>query len=139
MRENPASKRRHDSRPAVRNLWDATLIEDATATPPQPVRQNHSLAEVDNEPKAASPRAATGEGKKGKNEGQSVAIAFMRSQEPTLGFEPSIGSPEAAKLLGSIHVKTLQRYVRHRHIPGYRIGGHWYFVHPRWTPEYVLK
>jgi excisionase family DNA binding protein len=42
-------------------------------------------------------------------------------------FEPLIGSPEAAKLLGNIHVKTLQRYARTRKLPGYRIGGHWYF------------
>jgi len=51
----------------------------------------------------------------------------MRSQKPTLAFEPLIGTPEAAKLLGNIHVKTLQRYARHRRIPGYQIGGHWYF------------
>jgi len=43
------------------------------------------------------------------------------------GFEPLIGSCEAAKLLGNIHVKTLQRYARHRQVPGYQIGGHWYF------------
>lgn len=54
-------------------------------------------------------------------------IVLMRSQRPTLDFEPLIGSPEAAKLLGNIHVKTLQRYARRRRIPGYQIGGHWYF------------
>jgi excisionase family DNA binding protein len=42
-------------------------------------------------------------------------------------FEPLIGSDEAAKLLGNIRVRTLQRYARHRRIPGYQIGGHWYF------------
>ena len=42
-------------------------------------------------------------------------------------FEPLIGSSEAARLLGNIHVKTLQRYARHKRIPGYQIGGHWYF------------
>jgi excisionase family DNA binding protein len=42
-------------------------------------------------------------------------------------FEPLIGSLEAARLLGNLHVKTLQRYARHGRVPGYQIGGHWYF------------
>jgi excisionase family DNA binding protein len=42
-------------------------------------------------------------------------------------FEPLVGCGEAAKLLGNIHVKTLQRYARRGDIPGYQIGGHWYF------------
>jgi excisionase family DNA binding protein len=42
-------------------------------------------------------------------------------------FEPLIGSAEAARLLGNIHVKTLQRYARLGTVPGYQIGGHWYF------------
>ena len=128
IRENSASNRRHGSRPASRDLLDATLTEDATTTsPPRPVGQNHSLPEADRKPDAASPRAATGKEKKGQNETQAVAVALMRSQNPTLGFEPLIGSPQAAKLLGNIHVKTLQRYARQRRIPGYQIGGHWYF------------
>ena len=127
IRENSASDRRHGSR-AARDLWDVTLTEDATTTsPPRPVGQNHSLPEADRKPAAASPRAATGKEKKGQNETQAVAVALRRSQNPTLGFEPLIGSPQAAKLLGNIHVKTLQRYARQRRIPGYQIGGHWYF------------
>jgi excisionase family DNA binding protein len=35
--------------------------------------------------------------------------------------------PDAAKLLGNIHIKTLQRYARRGNLPGYQIGGHWYF------------
>lgn len=42
-------------------------------------------------------------------------------------FEPLIGSGQAAKLLGNIHVKTLQRYARLGRLPGYQIAGHWYF------------
>ncbi len=42
-------------------------------------------------------------------------------------FEPLVGCAEAAKLLGNIHVKTLQRYARRGDIPGYQIAGHWYF------------
>ena len=48
-------------------------------------------------------------------------------KNPNLPFETLIGSPEAAKLLGNIHVKTLQRYARTGSLPGYQIGGHWYF------------
>jgi excisionase family DNA binding protein len=89
--------------------------------------QNHSFADSEINPNAASPRAATGEERKTENEGHAVAVTLMRSQKHPLGFEPLIGSLEAAKLLGNIHVKTLQRYARHRRIPGYQIGGHWYF------------
>jgi excisionase family DNA binding protein len=45
----------------------------------------------------------------------------------THAFEPLVGCGEAARLLGNIHVKTLQRYARRGDIPGYQIGGHWYF------------
>jgi excisionase family DNA binding protein len=48
-------------------------------------------------------------------------------QEQKEAFEPLIGSAQAASLLGDIHVKTLQRYARAGSIPGYQIGGHWYF------------
>jgi len=51
----------------------------------------------------------------------------LGSQESKPAFEALIGSPEAAKLLGNIHVKTLQRYARTGSLPGYQIGGHWYF------------
>ena len=49
------------------------------------------------------------------------------SPKPKYDFEPLIDSPEAAKLLGDIHVKTLQRYARLGRLPGYQIGSHWYF------------
>ena len=39
-------------------------------------------------------------------------------------FEPLISSEQAARLLGNIHVKTLQRYARLGRLPGYQIGGH---------------
>lgn len=42
-------------------------------------------------------------------------------------FEPLLDSEAAARLLGNIHVKTLQRYARHGGLPGYRVGGHWFF------------
>ena len=68
-------------------------------------------------------------------DGEGGACAEHSAQASTLNppqaskpaFETLIGSPEAAKLLGNIHVKTLQRYARTGSLPGYQIGGHWYF------------
>jgi|SRR5689334_10778233 excisionase family DNA binding protein len=129
MRENPASSRRHGSRQAPSSLSDASLIEEETATSPPTARgQNHSFADADIKANAASPQVATGgEKKKSENESRAAAVALARSQKATPGFEPLIGSLEAAKLLGNIHIKTLQRYARHQRVPGYQIGGHWYF------------
>jgi len=47
--------------------------------------------------------------------------------EVAIEFEPLLDSEEAAKLLGNIHVKTLQRYARQGELPGYRVGGRWFF------------
>src|SRR6266404_9065696 len=128
MRENPASDRRHGSRQVVRSLSGGNCIDEENVTSsPATASQNHSFAGSDTSPNAASPRAATGEERKTENAGHAIAVTLMQSQKTPLGFEPLIGSLEAAKLLGNIHVKTLQRYARHRRIPGYQIGGHWYF------------
>ena len=47
--------------------------------------------------------------------------------EAGIEFEPLLDSEEAAELLGNIHVKTLQRYARQGELPGYRVGGRWFF------------
>jgi excisionase family DNA binding protein len=128
MRESPASDRRHGSRQVVFSLSSGNCVEEENvASLPATPGQKHSFAGSDTNPNAASPHAATGEERKTENEAHDVAVTLMRSQKPPLGFEPVIGTPEAAKLLGNINVKTLQRYARHRRIPGYQIGGHWYF------------
>jgi len=76
---------------------------------------------------ATSQHAATdGEGR-ARAEHSAQASTLKPSQESTPAFEALIASPEAAKLLGNIHVKTLQRYARTGSLPGYQIGGHWYF------------
>lgn len=128
MRENPASDRRHGSRQVLRSLSDASLIEAQTATlPPLTPGRNYSSIDADSTANAALRRAATGEEEKSENGDAAVAVALARSQKAMPGFEPLIGSLEAAKLLGNIHIKTLQRYARHQLVPGYQIGGHWYF------------
>ena len=47
-----------------------------------------------------------------------------------LGRAQANGERETQRLkeaFGNIHVKTLQRYARAGTLPGYRLGGHWYF------------
>jgi|SRR5208337_2653018 len=128
MRENPASNRRHGSRHVVRSFSDASLIEEETATSASLVpRQNNSSIDSDSTNKAASPHAATGGDERSVIESFAHAIPRGPSQKFEHAFEPLITSPAAAKLLGDIHVKTLQRYARRGSLPGYQIGGHWYF------------
>ena len=55
------------------------------------------------------------------------AEAVFTLPESSLLFESLISSRQAAKLLGNLHVKTLQRHARLGRLPGYQIGGHWYF------------
>jgi excisionase family DNA binding protein len=71
-------------------------------------------------------RAATGE-KESHCSGAPEMDAQGRITNRTDVFEKLIDSVEAARLLGDIHVKTLQRYARRGELPGYRVGGHWYF------------
>jgi excisionase family DNA binding protein len=71
--------------------------------------------------------AATG-GEKGDTvETFSAPATVIAANESRQVFEPLIGCEDAAKLLGNIHVKTLQRYARGGTLPGYRVAGHWYF------------
>src|SRR2546421_5499051 len=76
---------------------------------------------------AAAQHEAAGEEERDVRESSALTSPLRPSQKSRHAFEPLIGSPEAAKLLGNIHVKTLQRYARTRRLPGYQIGGHWYF------------
>jgi excisionase family DNA binding protein len=120
MRENPASNRRHGSRSEPVSLSYGSCTEN-------PPSSELALAGAYSSAIAAPPGSAIGE------EGDDVAtrhsvVEGPRSAEKTLQpFEPLIGSCDAARLLGNIHVKTLQRYARQRLIPGYQVGGHWYF------------
>jgi excisionase family DNA binding protein len=126
MRENPASDRRHGSRltagsPVNENL---TMEQNLTRLESLP-SHDHSPDGSDRYPHAVSPRTATGANKDGATGG--FVTRPNTSVSTTPAFEPLIGSHEAARLLGNVHVKTLQRYARHGRVPGYQIGGHWYF------------
>ncbi len=74
----------------------------------------------------AATRAATGENESNCS-GSPGIDAPARIKNRIDAFETLIDSVEAARLLGDIHVKTLQRYARRGELPGYRVGGHWYF------------
>jgi len=128
MRENPASPGRHGSRLAVGFVSHASLVdENNAALPPPRLSKNDLAADGEGKPNTASPHAATG-GEKNSADGHVVsAAALVHAQRAAFGFEPLIASRAAAQLLGNIHVKTLQRYARQQRIPGYQIGGHWYF------------
>jgi len=125
MRENPASDGRHGSRQAICALSEANLSEKEIAT--SPLGQNQLFAGAHRKLNGALTRAATA-GKEDVTVTRPTVPAPTAAQAPVpIDFEPLIGSCEAARLLGNIHVKTLQRYARHARIPGYQIGGHWYF------------
>ena len=128
IRENPASDRRHGSRLPLSGIPNGNCIgvDRSRLSGPGPT-QDQSLAASIGDRDAALSCAATG-GK--ENVGDNDSATAMHTGSFTgikQSFEPLIGSSEAARLLGNIHVKTLQRYARHKRIPGYQIGGHWYF------------
>jgi excisionase family DNA binding protein len=120
MRENPASDRRHGSRSEVVILSNGTCAENRSS-PELP------LASADRRANAVSPDKATGGEGDDAATCNAVTDGVWSAEKSSPRFEPLIGSHEAARLLGNIHVKTLQRYARQRRIPGYQIGGHWYF------------
>jgi excisionase family DNA binding protein len=103
MRENTASSRQHASRLERLSLSSGESLTDRPLT-----------------------AATVGRGE-GNAEGFQPPLIAAGTSKFTHAFEPLVGCGEAAKLLGNIHVKTLQRYARRGDIPGYQIGGHWYF------------
>jgi len=129
MRENPASDRRHDLRSEFVNSSNEPRSEDANLKSSNPMRLGtDTSARADVSANAASPHAATeGERRNHVAARHAVVVENGSAAKTAHGFEPLISSCEAASLLGNIHVKTLQRYARHRRVPGYHIGGHWYF------------
>ncbi|SRR5581483_609077 len=125
MRENPASDRRHGSRLAVSTKSGPRVDEKEDAAAPSPIAlADPKLPDPHSCAHAAQTAAAT-EGKaKDSTPWHAFRLPLADSHEQ---FEPLLASEPAARLLGNIHVKTLQRYARNGGIPGYRIGGHWYF------------
>ena len=128
VRENTASPRQHAPRFAENVRSNAISIEEENSE----VAEDSLLADAFPQSSksrlhATSQHAATdGEGS-ARAEHSAQASTLKTSQESKPAFEALLPSHEAAKLLGNIHVKTLQRYARTGSLPGYQIGGHWYF------------
>jgi|SRR5215472_6506522 len=124
MRENPASDRRHGSRSVVGSEESSNYLERRPKEEPSADARGEGPAII---PENAAHLAATG-----KKENV-IESSDLERELPRHGgarreaFEPLLGSVQAAMLLGNIHVKTLQRYARLGRVPGYQIGGHWYF------------
>jgi excisionase family DNA binding protein len=128
VRENTASPRQPAPRLAENARSNAICIEEENSEVAEDPLLADALAEGSKSRlHAASQHAATGGDGRDRAERSAQASTPKPSQESEPAFETLIGSPEAAKLLGNIHVKTLQRYARTGSLPGYQIGGHWYF------------
>ena len=127
-RENTASSRQHASRLGVDVRSNPTCVDVGSPATRLISPQIHSSEAVRKTTSNATPQhGATGEEERDVSESSALDSPLSPSQKSRHAFEPLIGSPEAAKLLGNIHVKTLQRYARRGSLPGYQIGGHWFF------------
>ena len=128
VRENTASSRRHASRLVVDSLpsLSETLPRGSQHRHPTPVLALRA-SELD-EPAITKPLDAATGGEEGSGaKALSAPAKVTAPNESRQVFEPLIACEAAAKLLGNIHVKTLQRYARGGTLPGYRVAGHWYF------------
>jgi len=129
VRENTAFPRQHAPRLAVESLplLSEILPRDSqhrASTPDLASRASERRDSVTSKPLDAS----TGGKERGSGaEVLSAPATVSAANESRQVFEPLIGCEAAAKLLGNIHVKTLQRYARRGTVPGYRVAGHWFF------------
>ena len=125
-RENTASLRRHASPLVINSSNSESLSMDAVERAQSSLRLSPSAKALDL-PVTETQNGATG----GKEESGMDQRRDCRAQTPFAGgnakFEPLLECEDAARLLGNIHVKTLQRYARDGSVPGYRIAGRWYF------------
>jgi excisionase family DNA binding protein len=127
-RENTASSGQHAPRGAVSTDSSAICIEDQDpeTRPPSPSNER-PVAGYETRLHAALRNATTEEKGAGNTDPSALSLSLEPGQKLNRPFEPLIDSSQAAKLLGNIHVKTLQRYARRGSLPGYQIGGHWFF------------
>jgi excisionase family DNA binding protein len=127
-RGNTASPRQHASRLTVDFLssLSETLPRHSQRGQPAPVLASRASEEP--RPVTTKPlHATTRGGGESSIEVLSAPTTLSVDNDSRQAFEPLIGCEDAAKLLGNIHVKTLQRYARGGALPCYRVAGHWYF------------
>jgi excisionase family DNA binding protein len=128
MRENTASSRRHASR------LDRDRSSLQSGSPPNSRHEETKLCErtpanietfnlfLTGPEKGTTGRTGDRRAEGGEDRATQTVSLGRRGE-----FEPLLACGDAARILGNIHVKTLQRYARQGTVPGYRIGGHWYF------------
>ena len=124
MCENPASNRRHGSRSVVSSEEFSNYLKGGQKEERSAGTQGESPAII---PDNAAHVAATAEKENAIDSSDLKRELRGHSGARREAFEPLLASAQAARLLGNIHVKTLQRYARLGRVPGYQIGGHWYF------------
>jgi hypothetical protein len=108
LRENTASSRQHAPRLTVDTGSRAVRIEDERPDIQRSSPLNDPQTTVSEKPLyAASQRAVTGDGERDVPEGSADRIPGTRLQKSEQSFEPLLGSPEAAKLLGNIHERLV--------------------------------
>jgi excisionase family DNA binding protein len=127
-RENTASSRQHASRLLEDSLPSLSQnlprgSQHGQSTPVLASRTCERRESVTTKPLDGATGGERGSGV----EVFSAPATVSAVNESRQAFEPLIGCENAAKLLGGIHVKTLQRYARQGTLPGYRVAGHWYF------------
>ena len=126
MRE---TERKDGTRPKHLSRAGATpllTVENTCATDEGQSQSHESIVATD--PSATShagpKRPATGEKSRQLTRWDAFKLPLSQSDGQ---FEQLLRSEDAARLLGNIHVEALQRYTRAGTLPGYRLGGHWYF------------
>jgi excisionase family DNA binding protein len=128
VRENTASPRQHVPRLRVDSLPSLSETLPRGSQHGESTQGLASRAFEHRESVTTKPLdAATGKERGSDLEVFSPSATVSTVNESKQAFEPLIGCEDAAKLLGNIHVKTLQRYARRGMLPGYRVAGHWYF------------
>jgi len=132
MRENPASDRRHDSRPVVSSNTSPSSIQEESAEASNSGALAESIVSGCLSPEHTAPRQVT-TAKEREETCRSISpirkpdhvppAAASRSQ---VAFEPLLDIVDAARLL-RIHPKTLRVKAARGIIPGVQIGRAWRF------------
>jgi hypothetical protein len=133
-RENTASPRQHAPRSVENARSNAICIEEENSDAAEDSLLADALAEGSKSLlHAASQHAARGGEGRARAERSAQASTLKPSQESKPAFETLIGSPEAAKLLGNIHVKTLHATRGREVFPDTKLAATGIFVYQSWT------
>src|SRR5215469_5488652 len=126
MRENPASDRRHGSRPAEPREWSSSSANEEDKVHVSAVTQSERVSVPSK--KAAQHAATVGEKsalaiEERERESHPSKLLFRQAFDP---IEPVWNCIEAARFL-RLHPKTVKRLARLGQIPGCRLGRRWFF------------